>query len=99
MAHSTPTNQKPSNAPIFVHSSAGTQHPKDKPTMGGWGSKREGSATRGNTTTRLRIKRQLHIKQLWRNKKPCKNQPGKWEAMAGQEVLIHQEAERWLDYR
>ncbi len=23
MAHSTPTNQKPSNAPIFVHSSAG----------------------------------------------------------------------------
>jgi hypothetical protein len=28
MAHSTPTNQKPSIAPIFVHSSAGFRRPK-----------------------------------------------------------------------
>jgi hypothetical protein len=31
VAHCTPTNQKPSIAPIFVHSSAGVRRPKEKP--------------------------------------------------------------------
>jgi hypothetical protein len=35
--HPPPPDQKPSNAPIFVHSSAGIQHPKEKPSGGGWG--------------------------------------------------------------
>jgi hypothetical protein len=57
VAHITPTNQKPSNAPIFVHSSAGTRHPKEKP--GGAGGvfltrgKREVKApVRGEVTAR-----------------------------------------------
>ncbi len=37
VAHSTPTDQKPSIGPIFVHLSAGAQHPKEKPARGGWG--------------------------------------------------------------
>ncbi len=36
MAHSTPTDQKPSIAPIFVHTSTGVQRPKEKPAGGGW---------------------------------------------------------------
>ncbi len=51
--------------------------------------KQEGGATRGNTTTRWHVERQLHVKRLRHNKKPCKNQPGKWEATACQEVLTH----------
>jgi hypothetical protein len=35
--HIPPPNQKPSNAPVFVHSSAGVQHPKEKLARGGWG--------------------------------------------------------------
>jgi hypothetical protein len=34
--HSTPTDQKPSNSPIFVHSSAGARRPKAKAAGGGW---------------------------------------------------------------
>ncbi len=34
MAHSTPTDQKPSIVPIFVHSSAGIRHPKRKACRG-----------------------------------------------------------------
>ena len=37
VAHSTPTDQKPSTAPIFVHSSTGVWHLKEKPAGGGWG--------------------------------------------------------------
>ncbi len=37
MAHSIPTDQKPINAPIIIHSSAGVQRPKEKPARGGWG--------------------------------------------------------------
>jgi hypothetical protein len=46
VAHSTPTNQKPSTAPIFFHSSAGVQVRKEKPAGGKWAisSKRQ---TRG----------------------------------------------------
>jgi hypothetical protein len=56
--------------------------------------KQEGSATRGHTTTRWRIKRQLCIKRLRRDEKQCDNQPGKWEATARQEVLTHRERDR-----
>jgi hypothetical protein len=34
VAHSTPTDQKPSIVPIFVHSSAGVRHPKRKACQG-----------------------------------------------------------------
>ncbi len=34
VAHSTPTDQKPSIAPIFVHSSAEFWRPKEKPAVG-----------------------------------------------------------------
>jgi hypothetical protein len=61
--------------------------------------KREGGAMRDDTTTRLRVERRLRIKQLWRDEKPCENQPGKWEATARQEVLTHREVERRRDYR
>jgi hypothetical protein len=37
VAHSIPTNQKLSSAPIFVHSPAGIQHPKRKACGSGWG--------------------------------------------------------------
>jgi hypothetical protein len=37
VAQSTPTDQKLSIAPIFVHSSAGVQCPNEKPARGGWG--------------------------------------------------------------
>jgi hypothetical protein len=33
-AHSTPTDHKPSIAPIFVHSYAGIRRPKEKPARG-----------------------------------------------------------------
>jgi hypothetical protein len=35
VAHSTPTDQKPSIAPIFVHSSTGIWHLKEKPVRAG----------------------------------------------------------------
>ncbi len=34
--HPSPPDQKPSNAPIFVHSTAGVHCPKEKPARGGW---------------------------------------------------------------
>ncbi len=37
VAHNIPTNQNPSIALIFVHSSLGIQLPKEKPAGGGWG--------------------------------------------------------------
>ncbi len=51
--------------------------------------KQEGSAARGNTTTRQRIERQWCVNRLWRNEEPSNNHLGKWEAMAHQEVLTH----------
>jgi hypothetical protein len=51
--------------------------------------KREGGATRGDTTTRQCVERRLRVKRLQHDKKPCDNQPGKWEATARQEVLAH----------
>jgi hypothetical protein len=37
--------------------------------------KQEGCAMRGDMTTRRRVKRQWHVKRLWRNEKPCDSQP------------------------
>jgi hypothetical protein len=41
--------------------------------------KQEDNATRGDTTTRRCIERQLHVKRLQHDEKSRKNQPGKWE--------------------
>jgi hypothetical protein len=55
VAQSTPTDQKPSIAPIIVHSFPGIQYPKEKPAGDGWGilnKRRTGSqgarGSRGN---------------------------------------------------
>jgi hypothetical protein len=44
--------------------------------------KREGGATRGDTTTRRCVERQWRVKRLLCNEMPCNNQPGIWEATA-----------------
>jgi hypothetical protein len=80
-AHSSPTNQKPSIAPIFVHSSAGARHPKEKPAGGGWGllNKRQtqvqgAGAKWGDNALRGsdgHIERQRRLDERW-----CYKQPG-----------------------
>jgi hypothetical protein len=119
VAHSTPTNHKPSIDPIFTtHPLAPGIQKKCLPGAGGVfltrgkqevkalakveaaaprgrggvtrgdattsQGKQEGSAMRGNTTTRWCIKRRWQIKRLWHDKKPRNNQRGVWEAKVRQ---------------
>jgi hypothetical protein len=63
MAHSTPTNQKPSIALILVHSSAGVWRPKEKPPGGGWGILNKRQAGRSRRWWEVSVERQRGRRQ------------------------------------
>ncbi len=105
VAHSTPTDQKPSNAPIFVHSSAGAWRPKEKPARGGWGilNKRQMGGWGAGEVRQWHVERGRRCNKRWYNNHPGQmrgrrnegwhnNQTARQKAVAHQAVAGLQEA-------
>ncbi len=91
--HIPPPDQKPSNAPIFVHSSAGVHCPKGKPAGGGWVIlDKRGKGVRGANARwgddALRSGGRCFEWQRQCKERQCNNQPGQ---MRGERN------ERWHD--